>query len=669
MRYFAAALSALLLMSAGNTYTVDQARGVDQSVDYASLANIGPWDDRNYQLTADDIALLADNEHEQREGIPVFYRVQLRKQFPELRRTGIAQYPRSGLPRYLIEHGGFLIDGKVYQKAQREGKRWHVLTEAHVGEQEADGSIRMLETDVRVTSPTGAAEASIEISPTDPNQVVAGSNGPGSGQKMHYSVDGGQSWNPASSLPLGGTCCDPTVAWNSDGTLVYAATLGNQNYIYRSADGGQTWSDFANEPGGDPRREVSMGGFVDKEFLHVDISPTSPFQDNVYLTWHENNVMRFARSTDNGHTWSTLALPGGSSLLGIGSDIATDRAGNIYYAYPAFNSRTIRVAKSTNGGLSFGSANVVDSTQASFIFPIPSTDTREVFVYNAIDTDRSNGPFADSIYVSWTDSTGPTSFNPNNNHARIQVAYSRNGGSSWTTVTPHTTADANSVDRWHQWLAVDPNGNVHIVYYDTTGDSSRSSVNLYYQMSDDGGVSWTTPERLTSQTSPEINDSFEFGDYNGLSATLDHVIAVFTDNRNEGGGSADSIDIYAAGKAIGGGTGGGISCDVETTQASYGNGEQITLATLRYTNLSGSSLDARLRLQISYPSFGFTGNLIDAGNGGGLTLPDGFDSDFGPIPLFTVNGTPTGTWEFRCAIEDPFGGGVLTEDVATFTIN
>ncbi|MEM8931662.1 MAG: hypothetical protein AAGE94_10820, partial [Acidobacteriota bacterium] len=38
---------------------IQQARGVDATLDYASLYRFGPWDDRNYQLTAEDLELLA----------------------------------------------------------------------------------------------------------------------------------------------------------------------------------------------------------------------------------------------------------------------------------------------------------------------------------------------------------------------------------------------------------------------------------------------------------------------------------------------------------------------------------------------------------------------------------------------------------------------------------
>lgn len=528
-------------------------RGVDPAVDYAALQRLGPPDDRNYALTAADLALLADNEAELKVAIPAFYRVALRRRFPGLPREGRVQYPHSALPLFFVEHRGYQIEGRFYRAARRgDDGRWHVLKQRPVAQFDDDGVLISLEGEARVTNPVGAAESSIEVSPVDENVLVAGSNGPGAGQRMHYSFDGGVTWNASAPLPLGGTCCDPTIGWSSDGRFVYTATLsGGPNYFYRSSDNGQTWDDLAREDG-DPRREIGAGGFVDKEFLHVDRAPTSPFQDNIYLTWHESNIMRFARSTDFGNTWGpVISFSSSSASRGIGSDIATDRAGNVYYVWAAFNSRTIRLRRSANGGQSFGQETVIADTEGSFIFPIPSMERREVFIYAAADVDMTDGPFADSIYVSWTDADGPTGNNPPANHARIQVGFSRDGGDSWTVVTPHPTEDILEVDRWHQWITVGPDGTVHLMYYNTLGDPTRTSVNVFHTFSTDGGETWSPEEQLTTMSSPNIGDSFEFGDYNGLAATMDNVIAIFTDNRNEQGGGTDSVDIYVAGKALG----------------------------------------------------------------------------------------------------------------------
>lgn len=550
--YFAWLACALCILTSGAFAQTEvvQSRGVDARVDYASLLDYGPWDDRNYQLTAEDIALLAPNEADLRLNVPAFYRVHMRRTM-DLPTTGKVQYPRSATPRFLNRYGGILIDGKVYRKVSWTENGYVLNPEEAMEPASVLRANKALQGEARVSSPNDAAESAIKINPVNTNLVIAGSNGPGGGQKMHYSSDGGVTWTESAALPQGGTCCDPTVDWSSDGTKAYAATLGNGVYIYRSGDNGQTWDDLNTEPGGDPRREIGVAS-SDKEYIHVDKFATSPYLDNIYLTWHEGNTMYFSRSTDMAHTWvPKVALSSGSDERGIGSDITTDKNGHVYYAWPAFNSQKILVRKSTDGGATFQPTVEVADTQASFEFQIPAMDTRLVFVYLSADADLSDGPYGNSLYMAWTDSTAATGGTPSNNHGRIQVAYSRNGGADWTLTTPHETADANTVDRFHPWLAVGPDGTVHVVYYDTRRDVTRQSVDFFHSFSTDGAQTWSTPERLTSVQSPKINDFFEWGDYNGLDVVMNDLIAIFTDNRDESGGSAESVDVYAAGKSVG----------------------------------------------------------------------------------------------------------------------
>ena len=150
------------------------------------------------------------------------------------------------------------------------------------------------------------------------------------------------------------------------------------------------------------------------------------------------------------------------------------------------------------------------------------------------------------LYVSWTDAVGTTTTNPGNNHARIQVAYSSNGGASWTVRTPHETADSMAVDRWHQWLKVDKNGVVHVTYYDTRQFTARNGVDMYHSYSTNGGNTWSVPNRLSSESSPAAT-GFQFGDYNGMDfgMSANEGIAFYADNRSEGGGSFD-IDAYVS---------------------------------------------------------------------------------------------------------------------------
>jgi hypothetical protein len=84
--------------------------GVDARVDYARLAQFGPWDDRNYDLTAEDLEVLAPDEHELHDPIPAFFRVELRKEMPHLRKSGPAQYPRSAVQLFKARYGGLQQD-------------------------------------------------------------------------------------------------------------------------------------------------------------------------------------------------------------------------------------------------------------------------------------------------------------------------------------------------------------------------------------------------------------------------------------------------------------------------------------------------------------------------------------------------------------------------------
>ena len=118
----------LLAAGAASAQTIVQSRGVDARVDYASLADLGPWDDRNYKLNQNDLALLGENEGELSVRAPLFFRIELRRRFGDLPTSGPVQYPRSTRPRFLTEYGGFLIDGVLYRKAQLVDGRFAVDT-------------------------------------------------------------------------------------------------------------------------------------------------------------------------------------------------------------------------------------------------------------------------------------------------------------------------------------------------------------------------------------------------------------------------------------------------------------------------------------------------------------------------------------------------------------
>ncbi|KAA3645568.1 MAG: exo-alpha-sialidase [Proteobacteria bacterium] len=525
-------ITAVIMMAASLTAQAEirQQLGVDQRVDYASLAKQGPWDDRNYQLTQEDLAILPENDHFVRN-VPAFFKVKARKANPHITEF----YPRELYHAFLIHYGGLLVDGVWYKEGL--GKYYHPYTLDGKPDDPRKGT---------VVNPTGEVvlqndgnEVTIEYNPYNNMQAVAGANANG-GQEMYYTTDGGVTWFASQVNPS--SCCDPTVDWSTTDVVpqrTYQADLGSCGFggcnirSSYSEDGGQTWV---------PMIMVDGDQSNDKEFIHVDRSPTSPHKDNVYITYHKGNVMRFARSTDYGTTWSTPINVGVDT--GIGSDITTDSAGNIYYFYPGLDSDSnnqaeLNMLKSTDGGATFQAPVVVSPIRGRFDFPVPAMETREVFIYASADIDTNN----DHLYVAITDETsdsvGYGTGSANNNHAEIRVFKSIDAGASWTELPkPHPTADKLTVDRFHPWIKVGENGVVHIGFYDTRHSSARSGVDFYYNVSTDGGATWLAQgaQRYSTQTSSNVNNGQEWGDYNGLSVVLDKMAMTWTDNR------ASSVD-------------------------------------------------------------------------------------------------------------------------------
>ncbi|MBO9664808.1 GEVED domain-containing protein [Dokdonella sp.] len=631
---------------------VNQARGVDSTVAYGKLTAFGPWDDRNYALTAEDLEFLSPNETESRDPTPAFFRVWMRKgaiqEGHPLPTKGPDQYPRSAVNTFLQRFGGLQIDGKIYRGINRiEGNRFEVFEEEEL-EEMGEGWPRFVSGEVKITNPQGAEETAIAVNPVDTNYVIAGSNGPGNGQKMWRSTDGGATWSNAISL-TGNTCCDATVGWSTDGQVAYTSSLVNCGSscgvaFYRSLDKGATWTQSATL--------VASGS--DKEYLHVDSYAGSPYKDNIYVSWHQSNVQKFARSTDKGLTFSS-AQTLDTAFKGIGSDITSDKQGNVYYFFPSTTGRQVRVVKSTDGGASFAASGVkVSDTKASFDFPLPSMSTRNAFIYASADADLTSGPYADSLYVAWsdtydTDNDGSATAN----HARVQVAYSRDGGATWTVTTPHPTSDGTTVDRYQQWLKVDEYGRVHVVYYDTRHSASRNGVDLYYSVSIDGAQTWEEPRRLTTATSPKINTSMEWGDYNGMDMAMNDIIAIYTDNRA-------GIDVWGIG-GFADAPGPDYRLSVPNTTQDVCAGSSIAPVTVSLSSVVGYTGTVALSTP-GLDASAFTGGVFTPAS---LTLPAN-GSDTSVLTLGTQPGAASGTYPVLVRGTDGQNPAVIKE--ATFNV-
>lgn len=394
------------------------------------------------------------------------------------------------------------------------------------------------------TSPR--SEADIRINYTDPTKIIAASNSISAAgtQAQFFSSDSGATWNQT-TLPLASgdsLHSDPAVDWTSDGTA-WALTLGigaggNALRSYRSTDGGATWTLEATPSGGQTA--------VDREIIWVDHSPTSPFKDQIYATWH-NGVPAFVATRTAGGVWQAPVQISGAEQTGpaIGNDIKTNSAGDVFAFYPdGDGSHKLRVVKSTNGGGTFG-AHVDFATihASSRKLSIPADTGRMARVFISAGAYRAGTK--DLVYAVWPDLSGEagctTGLGPSSNIAstcktRIWFTRSTDGGATWET--PRMLNNQASLnDQFYSHLVVDEtDGKLVVIYYDTVNDPGRVMTDIWMQTSSDDGLTWSAPVQITSaetdETTASADSGNQYGDYIGLTGNAGNFFACWTDRRS-----------------------------------------------------------------------------------------------------------------------------------------
>ncbi|HKR63497.1 MAG TPA: pre-peptidase C-terminal domain-containing protein [Thermoanaerobaculia bacterium] len=401
-------------------------------------------------------------------------------------------------------------------------------------------------TNVRTSGAQTASrsESDIRINYWDPSKIIAASNNiGGSGtQGMYYSSDGGVTWGQT-NLPLASGDSfhsDPTVDWSSDGTA-WSTTMGiNGNVLkvqsYRSSNGGATWTFDGTISGSQTN--------TDKQMQWIDHSASSPYANNNYVIWHNGNPAFMNRRTSSG--WGTPIQVSDAQATGtcIGADVKTNSSGDVFGFYPDTGSRGIYVVKSTNGGASYSAPVKIVTTYDSYDIGVPSFASRRILIYVSGGAYR-NGT-TNNVYALWADLSGDTGCTTATNEpgssttssckTRIWFSRSTDGGATWSArVKINNQSGLN--DQFNPFLAVDEtNGTIGAIYYDTVADAGRKKVDVYYQMSTDGGATWQAAVKVTTAMTDETitgaDSGNQFGDYNSLSGYGNAFFPSWTDRRN-----------------------------------------------------------------------------------------------------------------------------------------
>jgi len=388
------------------------------------------------------------------------------------------------------------------------------------------------------------SESDIRINFWNGTKVVAASNNVGGNefQAQYFSTDAGAHWGQT-TLPAFGTDAfhsDPSVDWTSDGTA-WSTTLGinssgtvTRGRAYKSFNGGATWTFDGTFSGAQTD--------IDKPMMWVDHSAASPFANNIYVIWNQGPAY-VNRRTSAG--WQTPVQVSRFETIGtaVGGDVKTNAFGEVFAFWPDTVSNTLYVAKSTDGGASYGSPNPVAATFGSFTLAVPAINDRQALIYVSGAAYRT--ATRNEVYASWVDLTGAGSCTAGHEpgadvtspcKSRVWFARSTDGGATWST--PSMINDQLSLnDQFNQWLALDETtGALGIIYYDTIADPGRLKTDVWYQRSTDGGATWSWAVKVTTAQTDETVAGADFGnqygDYNGLSANAGILFPSWTDRRN-----------------------------------------------------------------------------------------------------------------------------------------
>jgi hypothetical protein len=495
-----------------------------------------------------DFSLLRPEESQDGRRLPLWLRVLWRKNHPNDRYSPTD--PTGGYPLVLHEVWEWMLTHQDLKPGRRTPFSPETKSATETGEERISGA---------QTSPR--SESAIRVNYWNAQKIIGASNDISSSgrQAMFFSSNGGVSWGQT-LLPLvtgDAFMSDPTVEWTSDGTA-WSTTIGINSAetvltmrAYKSTDGGATWTFDANFSGSLTNN--------DKQMLWVDHSATSPFKDNIYTIWHAGNPAEVARRTGPSGSWQTPVKVSGSETTGtaIGGDIKTNANGDVFGFYPDTGSQAIYVVKSTNGGVSFATPVKVASTFGSFEVAVPADASRQLLIYASAGAYSVTG--TNNVYVVWNDLSGdsgctsgggPGTSATSTCKTRIFFSRSTNGGTTWSApVKLNNQTGLN--DQFFPWMVVDPtNGKLAVTYYDTVGDSTRKTVNVYYQSSTDGGQTWSTPFKVTTATTNETTSGSDsgnqFGDYTNLDGLNGTFFPSWTDRR-----SGASEEIWTAAIADG----------------------------------------------------------------------------------------------------------------------
>ena len=398
-------------------------------------------------------------------------------------------------------------------------------------------------------SPTNLFDAegvSIVINPINPDQLAAGSDV----NYFYYSSDRGKSWNGNGFTSPYGNIGDPSLASDSKGNIFYAHLSGNdfdRIVIQRSTDGGLSYSDGTfTGLRHNPKQEY-------KEWITSDISPSSPYKDNLYLSWTEfdsyqsklpqfdSSRILFSSSNDEGASWSLPIIVNDhegdcadSSNTVEGARCVTSANGDIYITWCGPDG--LLFDKSTDGGKTFGKDRILSALTPGWRLNVNGIYKCSAFATPLCDISASK--HRGNLYIIFSDKRN------GKNDCDIFLLRSTDRGDSWNSPL-RVNNDTTHAEQFFPSAAIDQTtGFIYCLFYDRRDHASLNLTEVYLARSTDGGESFQN-FRLNSNPFNPSSKIF-LGDYTHIAAQNTYIFPAWTEEKTNDDGVTFSESIWSS---------------------------------------------------------------------------------------------------------------------------
>jgi hypothetical protein len=441
-------------------------------------------------------------------------------------------------------------------------------------------------------------ETQVVANPNNPSIAIAAANDyVNGGVQIYRTTNGGQTWSTqfrSSATKETGDFCggggDPALTYSKRDHAFYLAQLcffraflPSEVEVFRSTDNGMTWTPALR--GAYPISNFSPtlsdfnpALFYDKEQITVDNRPSSPHYGRLYVTYIKFHIRPNGFSdycpvqlayTDNidpngdgrlgdaswKHTKVVPDAPGDDGVgpsANQGAQPVVDNQGGVDISYMSEDcntsiDRAIFMRRSTNGGASFSTARRINKPGQWRDNPDPD---------DLLPPKNARWPASTSAPLVFDPTDNSLNYIVQNNINRatsgadISFTKSTDYGNTWSNMTTVSVTGAGTPaprDQFLPWMDVDPEGNLHAIWFDNRNDPNNLLIQTFQGDSTDGGATWDNRNISSSSWNPNrgffSSGSFA-GDYNGLASPEGVIYPIWTDGRNSPGPPNGDTDIW-----------------------------------------------------------------------------------------------------------------------------